>query len=400
MFPAIRHIDDVLPHIAGCDEILVANRGNHTVINYMVDTGSTFFHDDPLTQAIRRECRGLIFNEDGIIIRRPLHKFFNFNQNEEMLVDSIDFREPHVILEKLDGSSLSPFWLFGEGDTVGALTIDNLFMGTRMGSTDVAAPVDAFVAANRNYFEFMRHCDNFNLTPIFEWCSRVQRIVIDHPEDRLVLLAIREMITGNYRTPGQQQLLADSFGIENVKTVDLDSFIGADIATAVNGLPMAEYGEGVVVRFYNGLWGKAKTEEYCRLHHAKERITEERHVMADILDGVIDDVLAEQQEDDRVRITKYQAKFWEGLAAYVATLMATINDRHEQFPNRKDYALSAVNKRDSKFTQRAVFWFYQEPLTYPVLREYVIKNLVRVNLGTRTKCKEMKNEVFHSLRFD
>lgn len=398
MFPLIRHIDDVLPHIAGCDEILVADRGNHTIINYMVDTGSTFFHEDPLTQAVRRECRGLIFNEDGVIIRRPLHKFFNFNQNEEMLVENIDFSQPHVIYEKLDGSSLSPFWLYGEGDVVGGLTIDNLFMGTRMGSTDVASPVDDFVRKHQKYFEFMKHCDQFNLTPIFEWCSRTQRIVIDHPEDRLVLLAIREMVTGDYRTPGQQKLLADSFDIPNVGTVDLIGDI--NIAATVNALPMAEFGEGVVVRFYNGLWGKGKTEEYCRLHHAKERITEERHVMMDIIDGVIDDVIAEQQEHDRERIIKYQDKFWEGLAAYVAKLMVTINDRHEQFPNRKDYALSEVNKRDSKFTQRAVFWFYEEMLTYPTLRQYVLDNRVRTNLGTRTKCKEMKNELFASLRFD
>lgn len=174
----------------------------------------------------------------------------------------------------------------------------------------------------------------------------------------------------------------------------------ADIAETVRTLPMSHIGEGVVVRFDSGDMVKAKTEEYCRLHHAKERITEERHVIADIIDGVIDDVLAEQQQDDRDRITAYQARFWEGVGEYVAKLLITIQQRHQQFPSRKDYALSAEQKADSPFTTRAIFWFYEELLTYPTLRAYVLANRIRNSLGTRTKCKEMKNDVFDSLRFD
>jgi hypothetical protein len=40
-----------------------------------------------------------------------------------------------------------------------------------------------------------------DMTPIFEWCSRNQRIVVDYPEDMLVLTAVRDNIEGVYIEP-------------------------------------------------------------------------------------------------------------------------------------------------------------------------------------------------------
>jgi len=52
---------------------------------------------------------------------------------------------------------------------------------------------------NKKYQQFAKWCIENRLTPIFEWCSRKQRIVIDYPEDKLVLLAVRENMSGKYR---------------------------------------------------------------------------------------------------------------------------------------------------------------------------------------------------------
>ena len=41
-FPEIRHISDVLPHIVGRDEFVVAEREGYTVINYVVAMADTF----------------------------------------------------------------------------------------------------------------------------------------------------------------------------------------------------------------------------------------------------------------------------------------------------------------------------------------------------------------------
>ena len=52
-------------------------------------------------------------------------KFFNVNEREETLIQHIDFSQPHLILEKLDGSMITPF----EVDS-------RIRWGTKMGLTD------------------------------------------------------------------------------------------------------------------------------------------------------------------------------------------------------------------------------------------------------------------------
>ena len=136
--------------------------------------------------AVRRECRGIIFDTaTGDIIRRPFHKFFNVNERDETQDHRVDLSRPHAILEKLDGSMIAPFLVNGE-----------LIWGTKMGATDVAKPVEEFIKNNPQYLSFAEEAVHHGLTPIFEWCSRKQRIVLDYKEDQLVLTAMRNQITG------------------------------------------------------------------------------------------------------------------------------------------------------------------------------------------------------------
>ena len=203
-FPIINHINDVLPAIEGRSEFIVAERDGYKVVNYVVSMTDTFpnimlcenkhsgklgpaFYPEDHHAIIRRECRGIIFDTDGNILARRLHKFFNINEREETQIDNVDFSRPHVILEKLDGSMITPI-------KIG----DNIRWGTKMGLTDVAKPVEEFVKKTPKYEDFVRHIISLDKTAIFEWCSRSQRIVIDYPVDRLVLTAIRNNVTGEY----------------------------------------------------------------------------------------------------------------------------------------------------------------------------------------------------------
>src|ERR1700756_5034792 len=127
IFPKIERIEDVLPHIEGKTEFVVAEREGFTVINYMVAFDTTFpdlpdlnapyrsvdeFDErakEYMHASILRECRGLMFDRDGKLISRPYNKFFNINEREETLasnyhVDGTDV----VIMDKLDGSFVRP----------------------------------------------------------------------------------------------------------------------------------------------------------------------------------------------------------------------------------------------------------------------------------------------------
>ena len=217
-FPIIEHIDDVRPAIEERNEFIIAERDWGYVVNYMVAMTDTFppvLEDEywcpgckmPLSEAvacgsqrcpeavslaaIRRECRGLIFcKKTGRILRRPLTKFFNVGERDETQIHQLDFTRAHKVYTKLDGSMISPFEV-NHGSGI-------IRFGTKMGITEVAMQAEEFVATNMKYMEFSKWCIKNNLTPIFEWTSRQQRIVIDYPVDNLTLLAVRHMITGEF----------------------------------------------------------------------------------------------------------------------------------------------------------------------------------------------------------
>lgn len=110
-FPKIVHLDDVLKAIDGREEFIVADRGDHVIVNYNVGFTDTFpeiSDDDPedemILKALRREARGIIFDKDtGRVISRRFHKFFNVGERPSTEMRNIDITQPHVILEKLDG---------------------------------------------------------------------------------------------------------------------------------------------------------------------------------------------------------------------------------------------------------------------------------------------------------
>jgi len=188
-FPTIQNIDDVLPHIKGRDEFNVIYKDGYTVINYMVAFEETFQWDssDPLGSAIRRECRGLTFDENGKLLCRKYHKFFNVNEKEDTQLNKINLYEPHVVLEKLDGSQISA-----------QSTADGFVLVTKAGITDISKQAEEFIADKSNYSTFILKCIQRNVTPLFEWCSLKNRIVVYYPEDQLILTGMRYNDTGSY----------------------------------------------------------------------------------------------------------------------------------------------------------------------------------------------------------
>ena len=116
-----------------------------------------------------------------------MHKFFNVNERDETRAEHVDLNQEHVILEKLDGSMITSLPLDGQ-----------MYWATKMGINDISMGAARFAEANSGYMDFARDMADAKMTPIFEWCSRKQRIVIDYPQDRLVLTAVRDNQSGEY----------------------------------------------------------------------------------------------------------------------------------------------------------------------------------------------------------
>jgi RNA ligase len=349
-FPVIETIDDVLPHIKGRKEFVVADRGDHVVVNYAVAFADTFGPVTEVGDAVRRECRGLIFRKsDGKIIRRPFHKFFNVGEKDETQPDVIQaVLDDTSSLEKLDGSMIAPFRV---GET--------LFWGTKMGNTDVAKLVDPFLAKNPNYVIFANMWISMGATPIFEFCSRSQRIVIDYPEDRLVLTAMRFMKSGKYVPYHILRGEAADFGIEVVGELTFDQ-AARDV-------------EGVVLRTSEGHMLKMKCESYLRIHKAKDKITVEKNAVAAIINNEIDDVMADLAPEDRQRVLELDDCLHAFLETRANELQIQVMEDVEEFKDRKTYALTCQHPQ---FQKAATFKLWDNPSgAYQYLFDQMSKSL-------------------------
>ena len=367
-FPVIQNINDVLHAIEDAPEFIVAEKDGYTVLNYVVSMPDTFPATNPAggsakdrakkaaIAALRRECRGMIFcSETGDILRRPFHKFKNVGEDANHLPDTFDLSKPHVILEKLDGSMLVPFLLNGE-----------IRWGTKMGLTDVAAPVEEFVTNNPHYAIFARAMVGGGYSPIFEWCTRKQRIVLDYgPEDRLVLTAIRDVITGEYVPYNNMKNVADVYKVAIVKAFEP----ATDMKEFLEYVKDLKDVEGFVIRFADGHMAKVKCEWYCQIHRAKDALTQDRNIVEMILDANIDDLKHHLPVEDRERLEVFEKAIVERIADTVVSLVKTVQDLHSKKIDRKTFAMEMAGNIDP-LTRSAIFTLFDDPSD---AREVVIK---------------------------
>lgn len=264
----IRHIDDVLPLIDGRKDFVVKRDPEYIAIDYAVAFPDTFEDER------RGELRGIKFYPDGRIMARPLHKFFNVGEKPHTQAEALDFSADHTIMDKLDGSMIHP-----------ALMADGRvrFM-TRMGITDVAKKAERHLtpALHDQLSELLAS----GVTPVFEFTAPDNRIVIRYAGSGLTLLAVRDMVTGEYENRAGVEAVAAALGLPCVRVWDRPTS-GAELIETVRALKGEE---GVVIHFASGAWVKIKGDEYALMHKAKDSITREKNVLACILDGVADDL--------------------------------------------------------------------------------------------------------------
>ncbi len=293
-FPIIRHIDDL-------KEVLdkegtpfgIICKDDYNVVNYMYQDNETF------STPLEAECRGLIFGKDGGLLSRRFHKFFNAGERESLTLDKIDLSKPHVILEKLDGSMVSPIPMPNGG----------FRLATKAGITDVSMQAETWMEGKETYKQFIEHCIGSGMTPIFEWCSPTQRIVLDYKEPTLILLACRFNVTGMYVKYSSLKTWSVAYSIPLVQAFKPSS----DINELIAQVRSKTDAEGVVVRFEDGHMVKIKSDWYVKLHKAKDDIRNESKVLKIILDDKLDDLLPVLMEDDKESILEYRENFYKNI---------------------------------------------------------------------------------------
>ena len=382
-FPVIHNISDVLPHID--DAFRVVEKEGLTFINYNM-MGNDVFPDviestnslgarSAYGAAIRRECRGIVFDtKTGILVSRPYHKFFNAGERESLALDLINVDADHCVLEKLDGSMIRPLPTSG-----------GIRWGTKMGITDVGMLAETFVADKPEYYELAQVCMEANSTPIFEFCSRDTQIVIDHPVDRMVLTGIRKNQSGEYASYRFLQNTGSNFGIE---VVDRLSVSVGDMTKFVGDVKAETEGEGIVLRFADGHMVKVKNDWYSRIHRAKDQMRTERNVVALILGEEMDDLLPALQDVDKYRMLDFIDSFQTSVRARTGVLTVAYDMARSCFAVKKDYALGSAG--DDQTNRSMIFALWDAKAADAAA---AIDRVIRAGLSSETTYAEMKTKL-------
>lgn len=392
-FPIITNIKDLLPAIQGKEEFIVCEKEGYSIINYVYKTDETFPPVTDYNTAVLRECRGITFDsKTGDIIRRPLHKFFNLDERPECYANNVDMNESHLVLSKLDGSQVVP------------LAVDNtIIWGTKMGETDFTPDISAHVVKSKyinssKYYEFADDCIRFNVTPIFEWCSRKNRIVIDYPEPVLTLIAMRHMHTGMYYSQKVMEIHAHNYNIP-VVPITVGGIKPENLTWFKGLVAEQENVEGVVIRFESGHMLKVKTSWYIRIHRAKDEINSERKVVACIVNEQIDDLIPSLVMDiDKERVCGYYTDFCVKINNMVDYIDSFIMNEKCKF-TRKEYALEVAPKQPS-VVKSIIFslWNIAHP-SYGMIREKLVSMIAAASTNNQNFAM-IKNEVFKELVYE
>lgn len=364
MFPLITNINDVLPAIQGKTEFIVAEREYFDIINYVVMTPTSFPPIVTDQDRILRECRGIAFDKQGKIISRPFHKFFNVNEREETLVQNLKLDDGYSIYTKEDGSMIRPIWIE---------ELKEFWWCTKMGMSDTAVNANNFVNnSSIRYVDFATYCRRFYCTPIFEWCSNKNRIVISHPEDKLVLLAIRENRTGTYFTPYELKFLSDQWGIPLV--THHANFEFNELIVNIKDLQGIE---GFIVQFNNGEMVKLKTDEYLRIHKARDTVTNDRLMAELFIENKLDDIKPSLTNEDLKIVTEFECLISSKINAKIAWLDEVYLEISNKYSDRRSFAIES--KLDS--TSKSLIFSKMDGKN----SVDIILSLVKKNISTQTK---------------
>jgi RNA ligase len=283
------------------------------------------------------ECRGLIFDERGKVLSRRFHKFFNVNELEETNENVIDLSRPHILTEKIDGSLFTPFYTKGR-----------LRWGSKLGVTEMTSQVEDRFLPNCgiDYNTFSAEWLAKEWTPIFEWCSLENQVVIRYPVSQLVLIALRHHITGEYMKYSEMANAAKKYNIPVVPTSSLSDGVKStgELLAKVKKL---ENMEGFVLMFENGEMYKMKCDWYVQI--AGMSSAQEKDFFLLILEKRLDDMGDSFGKERLEKLEDFGMKLMEVIEKNARRVNEIVADAKRRGLSKKEFAqemknLAAANK--------------------------------------------------------
>ena len=259
-----------------------------SIFNYRLAQYTNFVNPIPdMPDITSFEMRGLtfVFNEDGSLYKRYLllDKFFNMDQTPCSMYSVVKDFKIKSIYNKEDGS-IASFIRLPNGKVLGKSKCSFI--------SDQALEIQRIYDETPQIQLFVNYCFDNNIDPVFEFVSPKNRIVVPYANADLILLRLRNNITGEYLDINDYSDKLDGISVvESTEGHTLDSIKDAVINMVGK--------EGVIVQFENGKMVKIKSPWYCSLHGlVTDKINRENEIIELVLSEQIDDVIAQIPEND------------------------------------------------------------------------------------------------------
>lgn len=265
-----------------------------------------------------RNLRGITFQKDTQeLVSLPFHKFFNYKEcpfTEETVVKE---KEIVRVADKSDGSLIIFFMLNG---VLHAKTKMNCFAEQAEWAMDI-------VHNNRSLKDEIISLVEKGFTPMFEFVSPRNKIVVQYTKEELIYLASRNKVDGSY----------DFKPLKNCKSSD--SFLVKTLEDTTSIIQNYKDKEGLVVVFDNFDMMKIKTSDYMSLHRAKDNVFNEKNLVDMILNETIDDVKALFSDNKEIAeyISEMEKAIIKSFNGYIDDAEKLYSENKEL--SRKDFAI-------------------------------------------------------------
>jgi len=254
-----------------------------STFNYFICGWNDFNNPLPHKPNVKAfDMRGttFVFDKTGKIFETfyMLPKFFNINQVEETQYDKIKDKKIDTITVKEDGS-LVTFMLL-PNDKIFAKTIGSF-------TSEQSQAAYKLLCDNKKWYDWVLNCLKSGFTPLFEYVSWDNRIVLKYSKPELRYIGVRNNLNSDIifapkdPTGAPKDLL---FVKEENNTLD----------ELIDKSKKEENCEGWVVKFKDGQMIKIKTQWYFYLHVIRtESVFREDYIINNYLNETLDDVMTQ-----------------------------------------------------------------------------------------------------------
>jgi T4 RnlA family RNA ligase len=317
---------------------MVVDGFNVSVFNYRLAQYKDFAYPIPDKPDLKGyEMRGLtfVFNEDGSLYNRYvlLEKFFNLNQVPESLYSVVKNYKIKFVNNKEDGS-IASFVKLPNGKIVGK---------SKMGfDNDQADGINRVYKTNKEVKSLVDWALNNNIVPIFEYVAPNNRIVLRYPSEELILLRLRDNVTGKHIDIRDH---LDKVGSIRVAPFE-DDVRDLDHLVELTATQVDKEGSIVTCEDEHGrdFFFKLKTPWYCERHGLLTQDLYREHIIIGyILDDKIDDILGQIPEDEKeahIRINKIITIVKKSISDKVSEIERVYEQFVKSGISKKDYAIN------------------------------------------------------------